>query len=115
MFQFDVTKGKLSCAMYQRSADFFLGVPFNIASYSLLTLIVAQLTGLEPGEFVHFMGSTHIYRTHIGQCELQLTRTPRKLPTMRVAQRSDINDFVFEDFVLEGYDPYSNIPAKVAV
>ncbi|NMB69729.1 thymidylate synthase [candidate division WWE3 bacterium] len=115
MFQFDVTKGKLSCSMYQRSADFFLGVPFNIASYSLLTLIVANLTGLEPGEFVHFMGSTHIYENHLEQCKLQLTRTPRELPTMHLAQHGCIEDFVFDDFRLEGYDPYPSIPGKVAV
>lgn len=115
MFQFDITDGKLSCALYQRSADFFLGVPFNIASYALLTLMVANVTGLEPGEFVHFLGSTHIYETHLEQCRLQLARTPRELPKLTIQHRTDIDEFVFEDFKMEGYDAYPNIPGKVAI
>lgn len=117
-FQFyvDVEKGRLSCQLYQRSADLFLGVPFNIASYSLLTLMVAQVCGLKGGEFVHTFGDLHIYSNHLEQVEEQLSRKPRKLPTMQLnPQVTDIQDFRYEDFTLEGYEPYPSIPAPVAV
>ena len=115
MFQFDVTNGKLSCLLYQRSADFFLGVPFNIASYALLTTIIAMLTGLEPGEFVHNFGSAHLYVTHLQQVETQLERVPRSLPKLVINPRGDIESLQYGDFQLEGYYPYPSIPAKVAV
>lgn len=116
LFQFYVADGKLSCQLYQRSADIFIGVPFNIASYALLTMMVAQVTGLRLGEFIHTLGDAHLYSNHIEQADLQLSRSPRKLPTMRL--NPDVKDlfaFRYEDFVLEGYDPYPHIAAKVAV
>jgi len=115
-FQFYVAQGKLSLQLYQRSADFFLGVPFNIASYALLNLMVAQVCGFEPGEFVHTLGDTHLYLNHLEQARSQLERTPRRLPTMRVnPEVKDIFGFRYEDFVLEGYDPHPAIKAPVAV
>ena len=116
LFQFCVLDGRLSCQMYQRSADVFLGVPFNIASYALLTCMLAQATDLEPGEFVHTLGDAHLYLNHLEQARLQLTREPHPLPTLRLnpAVRG-LLDFRFEDLVLEGYQPHPHIPAKVAV
>lgn len=116
LFQFYVAKGRLSCQLYQRSADVFLGVPFNIASYALLTMMVARVTGLEPGEFVHTFGDAHLYLNHIEQARLQLTRAPRALPTMTLAPSvSDLFAFRYEDFTLAGYDPHPHIKAEVAV
>jgi len=116
LFQFHVAGGRLSCQLYQRSADVFLGVPFNIASYALLTLMVAQVTRLEPGEFVHTLGDAHLYRDHLEQARLQLTRPPRRLPRMLLnPEVTDLLAFRYEDFVLEGYDPHPHIRAKVAV
>lgn len=116
LFQFYVADGKLSCQMYQRSADTFLGVPFNIASYSLLTMMIAQVTGLKPGEFVHTFGDTHLYLNHLKQVDEQLSRTPRKLPTMWINPKiKSIDDFKFEDFRLDNYDPDPAIPAPIAV
>jgi thymidylate synthase len=116
LFQFYVADGKLSCQLYQRSADTFLGVPFNIASYALLTLMVAQVCGLKPGEFVHTFGDVHLYMDHLEQAKLQLTREPRPLPTMRLnPEVTDIFSFRFEDFALEHYDPHPHIKAAVSV
>ena len=116
LFQFYVADGKLSCQLYQRSADIFLGVPFNIASYALLTLMVAQVTGLKPGEFVHTLGDAHLYMNHLEQARLQLTRTPKPLPVMRLNPAvKDLFDFRYEDFTLEGYDPAPAIRAPIAV
>ncbi len=116
LFQFYVRDGELSCQMYQRSADFFLGVPFNIASYSLLTMMVAQVCGLAPGDFIHTFGDVHLYSNHVDQARLQLTREPRKLPTMRInPEVKDIHGFKFEDFSLENYDPLPHIKAEVSV
>jgi len=115
LFQFFVADGKLSCQLYQRSADVFLGVPFNIASYALLTLMVAQVTGLEPGEFVHTLGDAHLYLNHLDQARLQLSREPLPLAQMRLAPRDDLFAFEFEDFVLEGYRAHPSIPAPIAV
>lgn len=116
LFQFYVAKGKLSCQLYQRSADVFLGVPFNIASYALLTMMVAQVTGLEAGEFVHTFGDAHLYNNHIEQARLQLSRAPRALPRMDInPQIKDIFGFRYEDFTLRDYDPHPHIKAEVAV
>ena len=116
MFQFYVANGKLSLQLYQRSADTFLGVPFNIASYALLLQMMAQVTGLQPGEFVHTTGDTHLYLNHIEQAKLQLTRTPRPLPRMIInPDIKDLFSFDFDDFQLEGYDPYPHIKAAVSV
>jgi thymidylate synthase len=115
-FQFYVADGKLSCQMYQRSCDIFLGVPFNIASYALLTLMIAQVTGLKPGDFVHVLGDAHIYNNHLEQVQLQLTREPRQLPTMKInPDITDIFDFKFEDFELTGYEPHPHISGKISV
>ncbi len=116
LFQFYVADGKLSCQLYQRSADVFLGVPFNIASYSLLTLMVAQVTGLQPGDFVHTFGDCHLYSNHFEQAQLQLTREPRPLPQMKInPEVTDIFNFKYEDFELLNYDPHPHIKAPVAV
>lgn len=116
LFQFYVADGKLSLQLYQRSADIFLGVPFNIASYALLLMMVAQVTGLQPGEFIHTLGDAHIYTNHFEQVNLQLTREPRKLPTMHLnPEVKDLFSFQYEDFQLEGYDPHPHIAGVVAV
>ena len=115
-FQFYVADGKLSCQLYQRSADIFLGVPFNIASYAILTMMVAQVCNLQPGEFIHTLGDAHLYSNHIEQANLQLSRDLRKLPTLKInPEVKDIFGFKFEDFTLEGYDPHPHIKAAVAV
>jgi thymidylate synthase len=115
LFQFFVADGKLSCQLYQRSADVFLGVPFNIASYALLTMMVAEVVGLEPGEFVHTFGDAHLYLNHVEQAELQLTRQPLDLPTMTVAAKRDLFAFEPGDFVLSGYEAHPHIKAPVAI
>lgn len=116
LFQFYVAGGRLSCQLYQRSADIFLGVPFNIASYALLTLMLAQVCGYRPGDFVHTLGDAHLYTNHIEQAKLQLTREPRALPHLRLNPSvTDLFAFRFEDFTLEGYDPHPHIAAPVAV
>ncbi|MBB1250714.1 thymidylate synthase [Rhizobium sp. G21] len=116
LFQFYVSEGKLSCQLYQRSADIFLGVPFNIAAYALLTMMVAQVTGLKPGDFVHTLGDAHLYSNHFEQARLQLTRTPKALPTMKIhPEVKDIFGFRYEDFELLGYQAHESIKAPVAV
>lgn len=116
LFQFYVAQGRLSCQLYQRSADIFLGVPFNIASYALLTAMVAKVAGLEPGDFVHTLGDAHLYLNHLEQAELQLSRTPREAPRLMLAPGVDsLFDYRFEDVAIEGYDPYPAIKAEVAV
>jgi len=116
LFQFYVAEGRLSCQLYQRSADIFLGVPFNIASYALLTQMVAQVSGLQVGEFVHTFGDAHLYLNHLDQARLQLTRAPRPLPQMAInAQVRSLFDFVYDDFTLSGYEPHPHIKAEVAV
>ena len=116
IFQFYVADGKLSLQLYQRSADTFLGVPFNIASYALLTMMMAQVCGLQPGEFIHTTGDTHLYLNHLEQARLQLTREPRPLPTMRInPDVKDLFDFCYEDFQLENYNPWPHIKADVSV
>ena len=116
LFQFHVAGGKLSCQLYQRSADIFLGVPFNIASYALLTTMMAQVTGLQPGEFIHTFGDLHLYQNHIDQARLQLEREPRSLPILRMNPAiQTIDGFCYEDFQIEGYDPHPHIKAEVAV
>ena len=116
LFQFYVANGRLSCQLYQRSADVFLGVPFNIASYALLTMMVAQVTGYQPGEFVHTFGDAHLYVNHIEQARLQLARAPRPLPEMRInPEANEIFGFQYEDFTIQNYDPHPHIKAEVAV
>ncbi len=115
-FQFYVANGKLSCQLYQRSADVFLGVPFNIVSYALLTMMLAQVVGLEPGDFVHTLGDAHLYLNHLEQARLQLSREPRRLPTMRInPEVKDLFAFQYSDFTLENYDPHPAIKAPIAV
>jgi thymidylate synthase len=116
LFQLYVAEGRLSCQLYQRSADVFLGVPFNIASYALLTMMLAQVTALQPGEFIHAFGDAHLYVNHIEQARLQLSRTPRPMPRMRINRAvTDLFGFRYEDFALEGYEPHPHIRAEVAV
>jgi thymidylate synthase len=116
LFQFYVANGRLSCQLYQRSADVFLGVPFNIASYALFTLMMAQVTGLQPGEFIHTLGDAHLYLNHLEQAQLQLSRAPRKLPAMKIDPAvRELADFRYEHFTLDGYEPHPHIKAQVAV
>jgi thymidylate synthase len=116
LFQFYVSAGELSCQLYQRSGDIFLGVPFNIASYALLTLMVAQVTGLKPGEFIHTFGDLHLYSNHVEQAKLQLSREPRTLPTMKISSAvKNIHDFKFEDFEIVNYNPHPAIKAPIAI
>ncbi|MGG1862631.1 thymidylate synthase [Bacillus safensis] len=116
LFQFYVSNGKLSCQLYQRSADIFLGVPFNIASYALLTMMIAKVTNLEPGEFIHTLGDAHIYQNHLPQVKMQLEREERTLPKLRITRDvKSIFDFTFDDFVLENYDPHPHIKGEVSV
>jgi thymidylate synthase len=116
LFQFYVAGGRLSCQLYQRSADIFIGVPFNIASYALLLMMVAQVTGLEPGDFIHTLGDAHIYNNHLEQVNIQLARAPRPLPVMKLNPAvKNIEDFVFSDFTLENYDPHPHIKASISV
>ena len=116
LFQFYVANGRLSCQLYQRSADVFIGVPFNIASYALLTLMMAQVAGLKPGEFVHTLGDAHLYHNHLEQAQLQLSRPPRQLPTVTLNPAvTDLLAFRFKDFSLRDYDPHPHIEAEVAV
>jgi thymidylate synthase len=116
LFQFYVAEGRLSCQLYQRSADIFLGVPFNIASYALLTMMIAQATDLQPGEFIHTLGDAHLYDNHLEQAQLQLSREPRPLPTMRLNPAvTDLFAFKFEDFELVAYEPHPHIKAPVAI
>jgi len=116
LFQFYVSRGRLSCQLYQRSADMFLGVPYNIASYSLLTILLARSTGLEPGEFIHTLGDAHIYDNHVDQCHLQLSREVREFPTLRVVNtKASVLDYVWEDLELVGYNPHPVIKGDVAV
>jgi thymidylate synthase len=116
LFQFYVAEGKLSCQLYQRSADVFLGVPFNIASYALLTMMIAKVVDLEPGDFVHSFGDAHLYRNHLEQARLQLTRPPRALPSMKLLRKpGSLFEYRYEDFELVGYDPHPGIAAPIAV
>lgn len=116
LFQFNVDRERLSCQLYQRSADYFLGVPFNIASYALLTLMVAQVSGLKPGEFIHTFGDVHLYRNHLSQAKLQLSREPRSLPQMKLnPEKKNLFGFEYSDFTLEDYSPHPHIKAEVAV
>lgn len=116
LFQFYVAGGRLSCQLYQRSCDIFLGVPFNIASYSLLTMMMAQAAGLQPGDFVHTLGDAHIYLNHLGQVKVQMNRKPRPLPRMKInPEKKDIDEFVFEDFELADYDPHPHIKGEISV
>jgi thymidylate synthase len=116
LFQFYVAEGRLSCQLYQRSGDVFLGVPFNIASYALFTMMVAQVTGLQPGEFVHSLGDVHLYANHFEQAKLQMSRQPKPLPRMTInPDRTSIFDFEYDDFMLTGYDPHPAIKAAIAV